>query len=138
MNLNLLSIYPIQKNWKACWKQNIFPFLKTFYGVTGTYQKHVQSNNCSKGMRGSFVRLQVLTLAVRWCVQMAKMELRGFQGDVYRAREGIAGRTRNVYRGWQGMHRLCQGIQFRWQGKTGVFHADLGLKIQFRFTLLWL
>lgn len=44
MYINLLSIYSIKKkekkSWKACGKQNIFPFLETVNGVTGTLQNH--------------------------------------------------------------------------------------------------
>lgn len=114
-----------------------FLFLRPFMGWQGHNRNMHRAKNCPKGMRGSFVRLQVLTLAVRWCVQGAKMELRGFQGDVYRAWEVFAGRARNGYRGWQGMHRLCQGIQCRWQGKTGLF-IRIGVFRSNRFTLLWL
>lgn len=137
MNLNLLSIYLIQKTGKHVENRIFILFLKPFMGWQGHNRNMHRANNCSKGMRGSFRRLHVLTLAVRWCVQGTKKELWCFQGKCFwpeRVSQDVQGMCTGVDRGCIDYAREINGGGKGWQGffiRIGVFRSN-------RFTLLWL
>lgn len=127
-----------RKNWKACWKQIFFLFLRSFIGWQGHNNRNMhRANNCSKGIKRPFKRLRMHTLAVRWCVQGAKIELWDFQGKCIWPERVL-----------QDVQGMCTGVD-RWcidyareingggKGRQGFF-IRIGVFRSNRFTLLWL